>query len=155
MNIRTTAMTTTAQSDESLAQLKTKMDDISRAFHGTLGYSLHHRGQDEGRISFNGDETFPSASTIKTAIMCETMRQIDGGEIKWDQELSVQASMEDRQEGGFAYYFKEGTKLSICDWVHLMITISDNTATMNLRSSSVRITSTIGFCPTNSAPLGY
>ena len=34
------------------------------------------------------------------------------------------------QDGGFAYYFKDGTKLPVDQWVHLMITVSDNTATM-------------------------
>ena len=54
-----------ANAGESLSDLKGKMDKIAHGFHGTLGYSLHYRGKHDERISFNGDETFPTASTIK------------------------------------------------------------------------------------------
>ena len=122
-----------ANAGESLSDLKGKMDKIAQGFHGTLGYSLNYRGRHDERISFNGDETFPTASTIKTAVMCETMHQVEQGKVQWGQQIPVQPSVDDRQEHGFAYYFREGTTLSLCEWVHLMITVSDNTATMNLR----------------------
>ncbi len=120
-------------SAESIAELKAKMDDVAKGFHGTLGYSLHFRGTPDERIDLNGDETFPTASTIKTAVMCEALHQVEQGKVKWYDQIEVQPLMDDRQEGGFAYHFKEGTKLSLCQWVHLMITVSDNTATMLLR----------------------
>ncbi len=123
---------TLSYASESLDELKGKMDKVANDFHGTLGYSLHYRGKHDERISLNGDETFPTASTIKTAIMCETMHQIEQGKIKWDQRIPVQQS-DDRQEGGLTYNFKEGATLTVCDWVNAMITHSDNTATMNLR----------------------
>lgn len=118
---------------ESLTELKAKLDKVAAEHHGTLGYSLDYRGKHPEKINLRGDDTFPTASTIKTTIMCETMHQIEQGKVKWDQQLPVQASTDDRQPGGFAYYFKEGTTISIGEWVHLMITVSDNTATMNLR----------------------
>lgn len=118
---------------ETLAELKANMDKVADGFNGTLGYSLHFRGKPDERIELNGDETFPTASTIKTAIMCEALHQVEQGKVKWYEQIEVQPLMEDRQEGGFAYHFKEGTKLPLCQWVHLMITVSDNTATMLLR----------------------
>jgi len=127
------ALSSQASARESLSELKAKMDKVAEGFHGTLGYSLHFRGRPDQRINLRGDETFPTASTIKTAVMCEALHQIEDGKVKWFQEIPVQAQMDDRQEGGYAYFFKEGTKLPLCQWVHLMITISDNTATMNLR----------------------
>ncbi len=119
-------------SAETLAELKARMDNFADSFRGTLGYSLHFKGKPEATISRLPDEPFPTASTIKTAIMCEVMHQIDQGKVKWTDQLEVQPS-DDRQGGGFAFHFKEGTKLSIGQWVHLMITVSDNTATMLLR----------------------
>jgi beta-lactamase class A len=127
------ALSACTASAETLDELKGKIDKIAQGFHGTLGYSLHFRGKHDERISLNGDETFPTASTIKTAVMCETMHQIEQGKVKWDQKIPVQEKMDDRQEGGLAYGLKEGTALTICDWVNAMITHSDNTATMNLR----------------------
>ncbi len=120
-------------SAETLAELKARMDKVAEGFHGTLGYSLHFRGKPDERIELRGDETFPTASTIKTAIMCEALHQVEQGKVGWNDDIEVQPLMEDRQAGGFAYYFKEGTKLPLCQWVHLMITVSDNTATMLLR----------------------
>ena len=113
-------------SAETLAELKARMDKFAESFNGTLGYSLHFKGEPEATITRLPDEPFPTASTIKTAIMCEVMHQIEQGKIKWKDKLEVQPS-DDRQGGGFAFYFKEGTKLTIGEWVHLMITVSDNT----------------------------
>ncbi len=127
------ALLATACSAETLAELKAKMDKLAEGFHGTLGYCLIVPGKPDESISRNGDEAFPTASTIKTAIMVEVMHQIEQGKIKWTDPVEVQQGIDDRQEGGFAYYFKDGTKLSIGQWVHLMITVSDNTATMLLR----------------------
>ena len=124
---------THACAKESLAGLKANMDNIAQDFRGILSYSLHFRGKPDQRIELRGDETFPTASTIKTAIMCEAMHQIEAGKIKWDQKIPVQPSMDDRQEGGLSYHFREGTELAVCEWVNQMIYHSDNTATMNLR----------------------
>lgn len=117
---------------ESLPELNTRMDKIAQDFGGILGYSVHFRGTPDERIEFKGDETFPSASTIKTAIMCEALHQVEQGKVKWNQDIPVQGE-DYRQDGGFANYFKVDTSIPFCQWVHLMITISDNTATMNLR----------------------
>jgi beta-lactamase class A len=117
---------------ESLPELTAKMDKIAQDFGGVLGYSLHYRYKTDERIELRGDEIFPSASTIKTAIMCEAMHQVEQGKVKWDQQIPVQGE-DYRQEGGFANDFKLGTSLPLDQWVHLMITVSDNTATMNLR----------------------
>lgn len=121
-----------AASAETMTELKAKMDKFADSFHGTLGYCLISKAKPGETIGRNGDEPFPTASTIKTTIMCEVMHQIEQGKIKWTDSVQVQP-MDDRQDGGFACYFQEGTKIPITQWVHLMITMSDNTATMLLR----------------------
>lgn len=118
---------------ETLTELKAKLDTIAEQFNGTLGYHLHLRGKPDMTISHNGDEPFPTASTIKTTIMCEVMRQVEQGKIKWSDIVEVQPNSDAREEGGFAYYFSDGSKISVDQWVHLMMTVSDNTATIRLR----------------------
>jgi beta-lactamase class A len=118
----------------SLEGLAAKMERVAAGFHGVLGYSLHFRGGPEGRIARLGDERFPSASTIKTAIMVEALHQVEEGRIGWHEPIPVQAGLEAREEGGPAYYFRDGSTLPLSEWVHLMITASDNTATINLRN---------------------
>jgi len=127
------ALLATASTAETLSELKARMDKFADGFHGTLGYCLVAPGKTEPSITRNGDEVFPTASTIKTAIMVEVVHQVEQGKLKWSDRVEVQRGDWDRQEGGFAYYFKDGTKLPIDQWVHLMITVSDNTATMLLR----------------------
>lgn len=117
---------------ESLAALKAAMDAVASHFHGTLGYSLHHRGRSDA-IDYKGDEAFPTASTIKTAILCEAMHQVETGKLSWIADIPVQAGMEGREAGGFAYFFKDGSAMPLPYWLDLMITMSDNTATINLR----------------------
>ncbi len=120
-------------SAETLTELKARLDKVAKDFKGTLGYSLQVRGKPNESISLNGDEPFPTASTIKTVIMCEVMRQVEQGKIKWDQIVEVQPASDAREEGGFAYYFRDGSELTVDQWVHLMMTVSDNTATIRLR----------------------
>ena len=123
---------TPGEPTESLAALKAAMDAVADGFHGTLGYALHHRARGE-RIDRRGDELFPTASTIKTAILCEAMHQVETGKLRWSDSIPVQSDMDRRQQGGPAFFLKDGAALSLPVWLHLMITLSDNTATINLR----------------------
>ena len=122
-----------AANAETITDLKARLDKVAKDFNGTLGYSLHLRGKPSESISLNGDEPFPTASTIKTVIMCEVMRQVEQGKIKWSDMIEVQPASNVREEGGFAYHFRDGTKQTVDQWVHLMMTVSDNTATIRLR----------------------
>jgi len=115
-----------------LADLKVKMDRVCRSFRGRLGYSLKMLGSGE-QISLRGNERFPTASTIKTAVMVEAIRQVEEGNLKWSDRREVPADMTKRQESAWAYVFKDGTSPTLDGWVNLMITVSDNTATMVLR----------------------
>jgi beta-lactamase class A len=117
---------------KSLAALKETLDAVADPFAGKLGYSLHHRGRNEA-IDHLGDEPFPTASTIKVAIMCEVMHQVEAGTLHWLDDIPVQSGMDLRESGGPAYYFKDDATLPLAEWLDLMITLSDNTATINLR----------------------
>lgn len=111
------------------------MDAVADGFGGILGYSLHHRVRGEA-IARRGDEAFPSASTIKTAIMCEVMRQVETGRLSWSDNLPAPSKDAPRQEGGYAFFFPPGALLPLPQWLDLMITVSDNTATMVLREAA-------------------
>ena len=119
---------------QSLAALKAAMDDVAEGFGGTLGYSLHHR-EGEERITHRGDEPFPTASTIKTAIMGAVMHQVDSGRLRWEDEFPAPPASVARQEGGYGFFVPPGVPLPLPHWLNLMITVSDNTATMVLREA--------------------
>ena len=117
---------------QGLAVLKSAMDSVAGGFGGTLGYSLHHRGRGE-RLALRADEPFPTASTIKTALMGAAMQQVDTGRLSWRDEFPAPPATAPRQAGGYSFFFPPGTLLPLPQWLDLMITMSDNTATVVLR----------------------
>jgi len=96
-----------------------------------MGYCLKVLKTGE-TISFRGDERFPTASTIKTAVMMAAVQMIDEGKLKWSDKRAV-PPMSGRQASMWAYHFRDGVSPDVDGWVNLMITVSDNTATMVLR----------------------
>lgn len=114
--------------------LKTRLDGICKGLHGRMGYSI--KELKTGRhISFRGDERFPTASTIKTAIALEAIHQVETGKLQWSskrmlpnaaQRVPYDASM-------WAYHMKDGVSLDLDGYTNLMITVSDNLATRVLR----------------------
>jgi beta-lactamase class A len=112
------------------ASLRRELDAIAGAFHGTIGYSLHHRTTGD-RISRLGNEQFPTASTIKLAILYAAMEKVERGEMGYDDARPL--TEQDRQYGtGVLHNHRAGTTVPMRDLLNLMITRSDNTATVML-----------------------
>ncbi len=115
-----------------LEKLRYRLDQRAKQFQGRLGYSL--KILDTGQmISYRGHERFPSASTIKTAVMVEAIRQVEEGKVKWTDRLPVPTDPSRREASMWSYFLKDGTKLDLDGWVNLMIGVSDNTATIVTR----------------------
>jgi beta-lactamase class A len=106
--------------------LRTELETIVNEFHGKVGYSLHHLKSGE-LFQHLGDEPFPTASTIKLAILCAAMEKVQKGEIGYDDARPLTEN--DRQYGtGLLHNYRAGTKIPMRDLLDLMITHSDNTA---------------------------
>jgi beta-lactamase class A len=74
------------------------------------------------------DERVRTASTIKVPIMAATFSLVAEGKVKWSDELML--TKEKKVSGaGILPDFGEGLRLTLRDAVHLMIMLSDNTAT--------------------------
>nr|QEO74859.1 hypothetical protein [uncultured bacterium] len=103
---------------------------VADGFRGTLGYSFRHlRTGDE--LEHHGDEPFPTASTIKLALLCAAMDMQQRGEIGYEEERVL--TEETRAYGtGFAQNYRAGTRVELRELLHLMITASDNSATVML-----------------------
>jgi beta-lactamase class A len=80
-------------------------------------------------LLLNADETFPTASTIKIAILAELYRQAQQGKLKLTDTYTLQQS--DLVGGsGISNALTPGvTKLTLRDVAALMISVSDNSAT--------------------------
>jgi beta-lactamase class A len=112
------------------AALANQLDAVASSLHGTLGYSIHHL-RSGMRLARLGDEQFPSASTIKLAMLCAAFDKQQRGELKYDETLTMRE--EDRQYGtGVLHNYRAGAKVPLRTVLHLMITQSDNTAAVML-----------------------
>lgn len=90
---------------------------------------IHAKNLDSGAsYSLNGDQRTRTASTIKLPIMVATFGLVADGKLKWTDELMLTEAKKVRGSG-ILFEFHDGLKLTLRDAVHLMITISDNTAT--------------------------
>ncbi len=78
-------------------------------------------------VDVAGAKVLPAASTIKIPILIALFQQIDRGEIKLDEQLTLQKTMLAAGSGTLAKS-PAGSKFSVQEVATKMITISDNTA---------------------------
>lgn len=118
--------------DSSLRGIEPELDALASRFEGRLGYFALDLTSGQ-HIGHREMERFPTASTIKTAVMVEAMNQVDEGKIKWTDKQAVPTDPSRREASMWAYFLKDNTKLDLDGFVNLMITVSDNTATIVTR----------------------
>ena len=104
-----------------------EIEQLVRAFDGEIGVFALDLGS-RAEVALNADSRFPTASTIKTAVMVEAYHQAAEGKLSLDETLTVGDT--DKVGGsGVLNGMSSGTSLNVRDLVHLMIVLSDNTAT--------------------------
>jgi beta-lactamase class A len=113
-----------------IEKLQRELNEICMRFKGTMGYSLFH-ARHKHRIHLLGDEIFPTASTIKTAIMGKAFEEIAAGRLNYADSLPVQPK-DIRGGAGLIQFYRAGLSVTIKELIHMMITLSDNTATIML-----------------------
>jgi beta-lactamase class A len=107
--------------------LRRALDSLADAHHGTVGYAVFDL--DGGaRLSRRGDETFPTASLIKVAILVTVYDLVAQKKLSLDDRLTVLAI--DKVPGsGQLQFLHDGAEITVHDAAWLMSTLSDNTAT--------------------------
>jgi beta-lactamase class A len=103
---------------------------VQAAIQGFPGnVSLYARNLDTGAsYELRADVPVPTASTIKLPIMVELFAQANEGKLDWNQKLAL--TDQDKVSGtGVLTELSGGDALPIRDLMHLMIVVSDNTAT--------------------------
>src|SRR3954470_14469347 len=107
--------------------LRRTLDSIADAHHGIVGYSVIDL-ETGARINRRGDETFPTASLIKVAILTTVYDLVAKGQLSLDDPLTV-LKIDQVPGSGVIQFLHNGTVLTVHDAAWLMSTISDNTAT--------------------------
>jgi beta-lactamase class A len=141
-------------------RLDAEVQAIARTFPGVLGVSAVDLSGGASRevVAVNADLRFPTASTIKTAVMIEAYHQAAEGRLTFETPLTLHKA--DVVGGsGVLRDLHDGLTLTVGDAVQLMIGLSDNTATnlligklgtasVNARLDTYGLTSTRLFRPT-------
>jgi len=109
-------------------KLEASIQNENRNLDGVLGVALLDL-TNQHAVLLNADEVFPTASTIKIAILAELCRQAQHGKLKLTDTYTLQQS--DLVGGsGISGALTPGvTKLTLRDAAALMISVSDNSAT--------------------------
>ncbi len=112
------------------ADLKDKFDRrlqaIASGVDGVVGYEVLDLTSGD-RFAHLERETFPTASTIKLAIVSELFAQVDEGKVRLDETITLDRA---KAVGGTGVLVHLGTPtLSLRDYATLMVIVSDNTAT--------------------------
>jgi len=120
--------TTFAQTD---AKLTAKLHDAIKGFNGNVGIYVHNLKT--GKIAaINADTLFPTASMIKVSIQCGLMDKIEKGEMQYNQKLVYRDSLLYKGEDILGS-FKDKDTIEVSKVALLMITMSDNTASVWLQ----------------------
>jgi beta-lactamase class A len=111
-------------------RVQMKMEAVESAigeFDGVVGLAARNLVTGE-EIVVNGDIRFPTASAVKTAVMLEAWHRAAERTLSMDDTLTLRDS-EKVGGSGVLNGLSDGLALKIRDLIHLMIVLSDNTAT--------------------------
>jgi beta-lactamase class A len=108
-------------------RLHRTLDSLARAHHGVVGYTVHNVDTGE-RMSLRGDETFPTASLIKVAVLVTLLDLVEKGQVSLDDKLTL-LKIDKVPGSGTLQFMHDGLEPTVRDAAWLMSTISDNTAT--------------------------
>lgn len=108
--------------------LTKKLEDLVKNFNGDVGIYVRHLKSGK-TIAINADTLFPTASMIKVPITIGVFDKIEKGFLKYDSILTYHDSLLYAGEDILGS-FKSGEKIALAKVLMLMITTSDNTASL-------------------------
>jgi beta-lactamase class A len=113
-------------------KLQERIQQAIKDFHGDIG--IYIKNLRKGKIvSIHADSIFPTASIVKVPILVGIMDKIEKGELKYDQQLIYKDSLLYEGEDILGS-FKNDEKILLKKVLMLMLTTSDNTASLWLQS---------------------
>jgi len=117
------------------AKLEKQIRELIQGFHGDIGIYVHDLKHDK-TVSINADTIFPTASIVKIPILIGVMSKIQRGELNYHQRLTYTDSLLYSEGDDILSRFKDSATIELSKVMMLMITISDNCASLWLQGLS-------------------
>ena len=121
-----------AQAQKVNKKLQKQLETLTTGFKGDVGIYVKdlHTGK---TVSINADSIFPTASMVKVPILIGIIDKLNKGELKYHQELTYKDSLFYAGSDLLAS-LKHNEKVELSKVIMLMLTTSDNTASLWLQS---------------------
>jgi beta-lactamase class A len=113
-------------------KLQREVENLVKDFHGDIG--IYAKNLRNNKIIYlNPDTVFPTASMVKIPILIGLMTRIDKGELDYHQQLKYRDSL---LYAGVDILgsFRDTEKIELSKLMMLMLTMSDNTASLWLQT---------------------
>lgn len=113
-------------------RLQREVEALTAGFNGQVG--VHIRSLRTGKtVDLNADSVFPTASIVKVPILLGIMHRIHKGELTYHMPLNWPDTMNYDPGEDIVAYLKPQTKIELSKVMMLMMTISDNNASLWLQ----------------------
>src|SRR5438034_237587 len=117
------------------AKLQKQITQLIKNFNGDIGIYIHDLKHNK-IVSINADSVFPTASIVKIPILIGVMSKIQTGELNYHQRLTYTDSLFYNEGDDILSAFKDSATIELSKVMMLMLTISDNCASLWLQGLS-------------------
>jgi len=115
--------------------LQQQVEALLKGFNGTVGVYVHDLEHDKF-VAINADTVFPTASIVKLSILTGIMDKIQSGQLSYHQRLTYTDSLYYAEGDDILSLAKPGSTIELSKVIMLMLTISDNCASLWLQGLS-------------------
>ena len=116
-------------------KLQKEIESLIKDFHGDIGVYVHDL-KHNSIAAVNADTIFPTASIVKISILTGIMQKIETGQLDYHQRLTYTDSLFYDEGDDILSSFKSGATIELSKVMMLMLTISDNCASLWLQGLS-------------------
>lgn len=128
-----TALTASAQKTDHA--LQKNLEVLLAGFHGKIGVFVYDLKNNK-TVAVNAGEIYPTASMIKIPILIGIMHKIHDGELQFHQRMTYTDSLFYSEGDDMLASFKSGESIELGRVISLMLSYSDNCASLWLQGLS-------------------
>jgi beta-lactamase class A len=121
-----------SQAQKTDTRLQKQIADLIQGFHGDIGVYVHDLKHNK-IVAINADTIFPTASIVKISILIGIMDKIQKNELDYHQRLTYTDSLYYNEGDDILSRFKDSSTIELSKVMMLMLTISDNCASLWLQ----------------------